>query len=575
MGSNKGKLTSGRFVNNGDKLNANKAALKQIEIVKKGKCNPCTLWAGTPQYLIPKYPKLSSTIQTLLGSLPTLWIPYANRGILVIGAPGSGKTFSVIDRLIESAFKQGIPVLLYDKKGDQMKQHSATATRYGYNVNIFAPGEKYSGTINLLDFMESAQDATMAGEIAQTIISNAPGAKNSKGDSFFQKNGETLAKGLLQLAKNSKYPDIGMVYAIARLPDFIKRLHYAVYREDEQKLDSWIASTFSTFLASKDAEKTVAGIKATAETTFTSFIQKDLLRSFIGKSTIPIYQNRKQLIVFKLDDRRRSVLTPLIAACIHLVITNNLADKRTSPFLVSLDEFPSLYLEKITNYVNEYRSNGGIFTIGIQSLTQLEEAYGDKLSRSIAAGLSTHFLFNPGDIRTAEDYSKKFGEEEILIKSRSKGRSMGQHGSRSINISESLQKKPLLPTDQILRFPQGTCVMTSPAYGNKQEALFPYKLRINIPKKDIKRASESESLWENSIEKQISNRIQKEMDRQGNSGDTDWITNQLNLRIEEAFRLLPLPDEEQQTTSNNNTTGKGNLIDELRAQNKTMLEKQD
>ena len=101
-----------------------------------------------------------------------------------------------------------------------------------------------------------------------------------------------------------------MVYAIARLPQFIQRLEYAVYREDEHRLDPWIAATFATFLSSKDAEKTVAGIKATAETTYSAFIQKDLLRAFIGKSTIPLKQKRKQLTVFKLDDKRRSILAP-------------------------------------------------------------------------------------------------------------------------------------------------------------------------------------------------------------------------------------------------------------------------
>lgn len=39
-----------------------------------------------------------------------------------------------------------------------------------------------------------------------------------------------------------------LAYAIARLPHFIQRLEYAVYREDEHRLDPWIAATFATFL---------------------------------------------------------------------------------------------------------------------------------------------------------------------------------------------------------------------------------------------------------------------------------------------------------------------------------------
>lgn len=605
LGKKPNRITSGRFANNGDKLQATKKALKQIDGVGQGKPQPCTLWSGTPKYWFKgKLRKIGASWQTMLGASPTVWFPHAERGILVIGAPGSGKTLSIIDRVLESAYQQGLPVMIYDKKGDQMELHTALATRYGYSVQVFAPGEPYSGVINPLDFMESPQNATMAGEIGQIIIQNTPGAKNSKGDSFFQQNGAMLAKGLLQLAKSSEFPDLAMVYAIARLPQFIQRLEYAVYREDEHRLDPWVAATFATFLSSKDAEKTVAGIKATAETTYSAFIQKDLLRAFIGKSTIPLKQKRKQLTVFKLDDKRRSILAPLLATNIHLCLVENLAQKRDSPYVYSLDEFPSIYLDRTVNYVNEYRSNGGVPMIGIQSLNQLYEAYGLQKGKAIASALSTHVLFNPGDLETADIYSKRYGETEVLLKNRSTGRSMGRHGSRSVNWSEQIHKKPLITSDEILRFPEGKCVITSPAYGNAQEALFPYKLKVPISPQDKQRAKQSEQLWNKSIKAQLIARCEKlqhelqqsdtnesieegrrnqEKDMQSSSkqkqsaddkvlkpneskesetspknqpsalcpktsalppkADKDWITNELDKRIEAAARLLPLPEE--------------------------------
>ncbi|BAU67508.1 hypothetical protein STA3757_49300 (plasmid) [Stanieria sp. NIES-3757] len=552
LGKKTNKITSGRFVNNGDKLQATKKAIKQIESVKQGQCQPCTLWSGTPNYWFKgKLRGIGASWQTMLGASPTVWFPHAERGILVIGAPGSGKTFSIIDRVIESAYQQGLPVTIYDKKGDQMELHAALATRYGYSVRVFAPGEPYSGVINPLDFMDSPQDATMAGEIGQIIIQNSPGVKNSKGDSFFQLNGAMLAKGLLQLAKSSKYPDLAMVYALARLPQFIQRLEYAVYREDEHRLDPWIASTFATFLSSKDAEKTVAGIKATAETTYSAFIQKDLLRAFIGRSTIPLKQKRKQLTIFKLDDKRRSVLAPLLATNIHLCIVENLSEKRDCPYVYSLDEFPSIYLDRTVNYVNEYRSNGGVPIVGIQSLNQLYETYGNQKGKAIASALSTHVLFNPGDVETADSYSKRYGETEVLIKNRSTGRSMGRHGSRSVNWSEQIHKKPLITADEILRFREGKCVITSPAYGNGREALFPYKLKIPVSKKDKQRAKQSEQLWSESIKAQLIARCERQQEKIAHSNteelevteERDWITNELNKRIEAAARLLPLPEE--------------------------------
>ncbi|MGK7896931.1 MAG: type IV secretory system conjugative DNA transfer family protein, partial [Xenococcus sp. (in: cyanobacteria)] len=341
------------------------------------------------------------------------------------------------------------------------------------------------------------------------------------------------------------------VYALARLPQFVQRLEYAVYREDEHRLDPWIAATFATFLSSNDEEKTVAGIKATAETTYSAFIQKNLLRAFIGKSTIPLKQKRKQLTIFKLDDKRRSILAPLLAANIHLCIVENLAEKRDCPYVYSLDEFPSIYLDRTVNYVNEYRSNGGVPIIGIQSLNQLYEAYGNQKGKSIASALSTHVLFNPGDLETAESYSSRYGETEIVLKNRSTGRSMGRQGGRSVNWNEQVHKKPLITSDEILRFPQGTCVITSPAYGNAKESLFPYKLKIPVSPKDRQRAKESEELWDKSLRDQLiarCERLQKQRQLEG-ANNQDWITAELESRIEAAMKLLPLPEDSNNSSA--------------------------
>ena len=541
VGSGKGKVTSGRLCGTAEKMAATGLAMKQMKDKKR---QPVTLWSGKPTYWFNgQWRGLSARLQTLLGASPTVWLPHAERGTLVIGAPGSGKTFSVIDRMVESAFQQGFPVIIYDKKGEQMKLHAPLAVRYGYDVQVFAPGEAYSGVINPLDFMRDAQDAVMAAEIGQVIARNAsPG--ESKGNEFFEKAGELMAKGLVQLAKSSPYPDLAMVYAIIQLPDLVARIYHAVHRPDNHplKMDRWIASSFSQLLSSKDAEKTVAGIKATAEATYSSFIQKDLLRAFIGRSTIPVVLEGKKCIIFKLDDQRRAVVGPLLAAAIHLCVVSNLSRVRSDPFVYCLDEFPSLKFDRMDQWANEYRSAGGVAIVGIQSLNQLYNLYGDKKGAAIASALSTHILFNPGDLETAEKYSKRYGEVEVLIKSRSTGSSMGQQTSRSVNWSEQLQKKPLISADEILRFPQGKCVITSPAYGTGTEALFPYPLKIPVRYGDLKRSKESESLWDTRIRPQLENRAASlSVDRA--TGKSINIDEELENRIRAACKMLPHPND--------------------------------
>jgi type IV secretion system protein VirD4 len=528
-GTGQGKITTGKVCGVSEKLAATNLALQQI---KQHQHNKVTLWSGTPCYWAKgKTRGLMANLQIILGAAPTVWFPNAERGTLVIGAPGSGKTYSTIDRMLESSMQQGFPIILYDKKGDQLRLHAPLAARYGYKVRVFAPGEPFSGVINPLDYMRDARDGVMAGEIGQVINRNA--ASGGKSDEFFAKAGDLLAKALLQLVKGSAYPDMAMLYAVLRLPKLVQRLDHAV---QSQKLDEWVATSFIQFLSAKDAEKTISGILTTAAGTFSSFIQADLLRAFIGKSDIPTQLSGREMVVFKLDDERRSVVGPLLAAAMHLMIVGNLSRPRKDPLIISLDELPSIKLDRLPQWINEYRSNGACFILGIQSLEQLYDIYGDKMGSAIASACSTHVLFNPGNYKTAEDYSKRYGEKEVLIKNRTTGRSLGGQMSRSISFSENLQKMPVISADEILKFPQGKCVITSPGYSAGGQASIPYPLIIPVSKADKKRAAESETLWEKQVKPALSNQM--------TIPDLKMLTQALYERIEAAGRMLPLPDED-------------------------------
>lgn len=563
------QLTSARMANRWDKLNATKLAFKHMQVTANGKCNPSTGWCGTPQYKFKFLGlKWASKVQTFLfNTMPTMWIPDIGRGVLVLGAPGSGKTFSFIDRVIESLFAQGVSVLLYDKKGDQMKLHTALASRYGYTVDVFAPGGvgtekgedpgspegKYTCVINPLDFMKDARDATTAGELAKIFI-DSQGGGDAKKD-FFSQTGGMLAKGLMQLAKASKYQDLPMVYAITQLPDLVKRLDWAVNRNDEYKLDPWIAATLSNFLSSKESEKTAASIKTTAEITFSGFIQNDLLSCMIGKSTIDLYLKPKQLLVMKLDDRRRSVIAPLITMCMHLSIVENLSEKRTNPFCYCIDEAPSLgVFGKLSEFINEYRSNGGIPVIGAQSLNQFYELYGDKRGKALVSGLYTHVLFGPNDSTTAEEYSKKFGNKTEITTNVSRS-SSATGGSTS--TSKQIHQVPLISVDQIERFPQGKAIIANPGYGDKNDGKRPVMGKIGIPLEDIRRETEAQSvIWKDKVRPALAERMFKLQEKQqqkqwvdqtqiGQEEDLDWTTQQLKLRIAHAEELLPMPPKKE------------------------------
>ena len=108
-----------------------------------------------------------------------------------------------------------------------------------------------------------------------------------------------------------------------------------------------------------------------------------------------------------------------------------------------------------------------------------------------------------------------------------------------------MQKKPLISPDEILRFPQGKCVITSPVYATGTEALFPYPLKIPVRPGDIKRAKESEKLWDSSIRPQLERRA-KALSVEQQTGKLLNIDEELDQRIRFAYQLLPHPNDPEE-----------------------------
>ncbi len=78
-------------------------------------------------------------------------------------------------------------------------------------------------------------------------------------------------------------------------------------------------------------------------------------------------------------------------------------------------------------------------------------------------------------------------------------------------------------------------MITSPGYSSGGQASIPYPLTIPVSKADEKRAKESEGLWESQVKAALESQV--------TMPDVDALTQALYERIEEAERMLPLPDE--------------------------------
>jgi type IV secretory pathway TraG/TraD family ATPase VirD4 len=502
----KGKLASGKFAGRREKKQAQQQAQKQMQARRH---NAVALYVGRQR--------------------KSLWMPDAERGTAVIGGPGSGKTFSVLEPALRSAIDQGFPVVVYDfKYPTQTKRLAAYAKQRGYDIRIFAPGFAESETCNVLDFLRDEADALSAREIAVTLNQNFKLVSQATEDAFFSAAGDQLAQAILMLAKSTAYPDIMMCQAILSLDGLAERL---IAAGDRHQLNPWVRTAFGQFTSVAKSEKTVSSIAATAAQLFNRFMVRDVLGAFVGESTIPLDLDGKQMLIFGMDRARRSAVGPLVATVLHMVVARNTTrpEPRRDPLVLGIDELPTLYLPGLVQWLNENREDGLVTLIGFQNLVQLEKAYGRELARAILGGCASKAIFNPQESESAKLFADFLGEEETLIKQKSRSRSR-QGGSHS--TSDQLQRKPLFAANDFLRLPKGTCIFINPGYQNPKASYVPVRQAVKVPPQDLADVEASKGLWD---------KVQRYLELQ--SSQTRPERQDLEQRYTAASALLPEPKQ--------------------------------
>lgn len=541
LSSPKSKRTTAQFADRTTKYNLCREAIRQL---KNQQVDEVCLYSGSFKnwQIRPAWLWFSIFI---LGITPTLFVPTANPGVEVIGAPGMGKTYGVINPLNISAIDQGFPVLLYDYKGGgyggkggQIPVVAGYAARHGYKIRVFAPGKDYTCTINPLDFIKNSEDTSMAKTLAETLHDNLV-SSTGRSDNFFSPAGKRVLYSSFLLAKNTPYPDLAMAFAILQLSDLGKRLIYA--REQKNPaFTTWNYIPFSQYMGFSQAKETSEGILGGAQQIASVFIQRDLLPCILGQTNISLDLTGKEMLVLQSDESRRKVYNPLIAAMLEVIVNKNFAYQRDCPLVLSLDEYKTIKISESIHWPNWHRSKGLIMIVGYQNESQVADEYGKNGLSTLRTALKASFLFNPRNEENEAKWSKVLGEKEIIIKNKSRSFGGGKSG-KSTTISEQRILEPLIRPDQIRGMRKGAVIYTNPELYKGERGSIPWKIkRVKVSFKDTFTNYRSTQIW---LKKSIKVLRQYEQQRRPFIGSE--LEKELDKRLEYADKeLLPLPPED-------------------------------
>ena len=425
------------------------------------------------------------------------WLNICNcfRGTFVIGTPGSGKSFSIINSFIRQHSAKGFAEVVYDFKFPELakiayynyqknKQLGKIPSNFKFNVINFSDIE-YSRRINPLkrEYIEILADATETAEALYESLQK--GDKGSGGNSDFFK---TSAVNLLAASiyfwsryENGKYSDLPHVLAF--LNQEYDVLFKVLFSEPELKS---LVSPFEAAYKSGAVDQ-LEGQMASLKVQLSRLATKESFWVFSGNDFNLKVSDKKDpsYLIIANNPKTQSMNSALNALIINR-LTRLVNTKGNYPTSIIVDECPTLYFYQLATLLSTARSNKVSICLGLQELPQLEEQYGKATAKTITSIIGNTLSGQAKAPETLDWLQKLFGK----VKQVKEGVTI-RRNETTINMNEQMDF--VIPASKISSLQAGTLV-EQVALDFGQQDNFPtavYHCKTNLDLKKIKKEEEA------------------------------------------------------------------------------------
>ena len=391
------------------------------------------------------------------GQSRTGWINVVNpfRATAVLGTPGSGKSYAVINSYIRQHIEKGFAMYIYDFKFDDLSTIAYNhllrhLDKYEVKpkfcvINFDDP--RRSNRCNPLDarFMTDISDAF---ESSYVILLNLNKTWAQREGDFFSDSAIVLLAAIIWYLKSydgARY--CTFPHAIELLCQPYEKVFpvLASYPELENYLSPFMDAWQS------NAQDQLQGQVASAKIPLTRIISPQLYWVMTGSDfTLDINNPRdpKILCIGNNPDRQNIYSAALGLYNSRIVRLINRKGRLKSSVII--DELPTIYFRGLDNLIATARSNKVSVCLGFQDFSQLERDYGDKEAKVIINTVGNIFSGQVvGD--TARTLSERFGK----IVQRRESYSVS---TESVTTSTNTQLDTLIPPSKISTLTQGVFV---------------------------------------------------------------------------------------------------------------------
>lgn len=385
------------------------------------------------------------------------WINVVNpfRATIVLGTPGSGKSYAVVNNYIKQHIEKGFSMYIYDFKFDDLSTIAYNhllkhRDKYKvqpkfYVINFDDPRKSHRCNPLNPDFMTDISDAY---EAAYTIMLNLNRSWIQKQGDFFVESPIILLAAIiwyLKIYENGKY--CTFPHAI----ELLNKKYADVFTilTSYPELENYLSAFMDAWLGG--AQDQLQGQIASAKIPLSRMISPQLYWVMTGDDFSLDINNPKEpkiLCVGNNPDRQNIYSAALGLYNSRIVkLINKKGQLKSS---VIIDELPTIYFRGLDNLIATARSNKVAVCLGFQDYSQLIRDYGDKESKVIQNTVGNIFS---GQVvgETAKNLSERFGK--VLQKRQSM---TINRNDKSTSISTQLDS--LIPASKISTLTQGMFV---------------------------------------------------------------------------------------------------------------------
>ena len=438
------------------------------------------------------------------------WVNIVNpfRGTWVVGTPGSGKTFSIIEPFIRQHSEKGFALVLYDYKFPSL----ATKLYYHYLKNKNAKDSKmpkgmkfnminfvdveYSRRVNPIQ-LKYINNLAAASETAETLLESLQKGKKEGGggsDQFFQtsavnflvaciyffcnwekepydKDGNMLIAEKVQDKQTLRMIRTGRVFD--KMGNEVEPAYWLGKYSDMPHILSFLNESYQTIFEVLETDNEVAPLLGPFQTALKNRAMEQL-EGMIG--TQRVYTSRlatkesywifrkdgddfdlkvsdsksPSYLLIANDPEMESIIGALNVLILKRLVTRvNTGQGKNIPTSIIVDELPTLYFHKIDRLIGTARSSKVSVTLGFQELPQLEADYGKVGMQKIITTVGNVVSGSARSKETLEWLSSDIFGKVVQLK---KGVTIDRDKT-SINLNENMYS--LVPASKVSDMPTG------------------------------------------------------------------------------------------------------------------------